>query len=80
MLRIDGEPRRLTRAEALDHFLFAKAARGDVQAIQLLQVRWQARRQSVAAPEESELAPDQQAAFDRFLRRAAAKLTDERQP
>ena len=80
VLRIDGEPRTLTRAEALDHFLFAKAARGDVRAIQLLQVRSQARRQSAAVPGDTDLSPEQQASFDRFLRRAAAKLTEDGQP
>ncbi len=77
VLRIDGEPRRLTRAEALDHFLFVKAAKGDVRAIQLLQVRSQARRQSAALPGDSVLSPDEEAAFDRFLRRAAARLAGE---
>jgi hypothetical protein len=80
VLRIDGEPRTLTRAEALDHFLFAKAARGDVRAIQLLQARSQARRQSAAAPGDTDLSPEQQASFDRFLRRAVAKLTEDGQP
>ena len=76
-LRIDGEPRTLTRAEALDHFLFAKAAKGDVRAVQLLQARSHARRQSAATPGDTELSADEQAAFDRFLRRAAARLAGE---
>jgi len=77
VVRIDGDPRTLTRAEALDHFLFAKAAKGDVRAIQLLQSRSHARRQSAATPEDTELSADEQAAFDRFLRRSAARLTEE---
>ncbi len=80
VVRIDGVPRTLTRAEALDHFLFAKAAKGDVRAIQLLEARSQTRRQSAAVPEDTELSPDEQAAFDRYLRRAAAKLPKEGQP
>jgi len=77
VVRIDGDPRTLTRAEALDHFLFAKAAKGDVRANQLLQARGQARRQSTAVPEDAELSAEEAAAFERFLHRAAAKLTKE---
>lgn len=77
VLRIDGVPQKLTRAEALDHFLFAKAAKGDVRAIQLLEVRSHARRQSAALPGDTVLSPDEQAAFDRFLRRAAARMAEE---
>ena len=80
VLRIDGEPRTVTRAEALDHFLFAKAAKGDVRATQRLEARAQARRQSAAVPEDAELTTDEQAAFERYLRRAAAKLAKEGEP
>lgn len=74
VLRIDGEPRTLTRADALDHFLFAKAAKGDVRAIHLLQVRARDRRQGASSPTDGELSSEEQAAFDRFLLRAASRL------
>jgi len=77
VLRIDGAPRTLTRAAALDHFLFARAAKGDVRAVRLLQARSQARRQSAAVWDDAELSAEEAAAFERFLHRAAAKLTKE---
>lgn len=74
-LTVSGRQRQLTRREAIDHFLFNKAARGDVRAIAMLETRESQRRHK--HPQAIELPPEEQAAFDRYVRRHARKLPPE---
>lgn len=80
-IRVDGQPRRISRAEALDHFLFAKASKGDVRAIRLLEERARLRNQGASgSPADGELTSQEHAAFERFVRREARRLASEEEP
>lgn len=68
----------MTRQQALEHFLFARASRGDVRAIAMLENRAEQRKKGLL--EESGLSGDDKTAFDRFVRRYAKRLRDEGQP
>ena len=74
-LRVDGEPRAMTRDQALDHILFVMAAKdSSVQAVRLLQERGRQRRLDPSNTAQIELSDEERAAFDRFIRRAAERL------
>ena len=76
-IRVDGEPRRMTRGEALDFFLFAKATKGDVRAIRHLEDRSRQRQLSQSQTPTTELSPEEQEAFDRYVRRASERLGED---
>lgn len=79
-LRIDGKPQRVKRRDALDHFLFGKAAKGDVRAIRLIEERARQRQTDPSDPVSTELSREEQTAFDRFIRRASQRLDEDEQP
>ena len=74
---VDGEPRQLTRGEALDYFLFAKAAKGDVRAMRLLEDRKRQRQGQIVDEESTALSPEDQASFDRFVERRVGRRNSE---
>ena len=76
-IRVDGEPNRVTRGEALDFFLFGKAAKGDVRAIRHLEDRARQRQLSQSQTPTIELSPEEQEAFDRYVRRASERLRED---
>ncbi len=71
VITIDGKPRQITRQQALDYFLFAKAAKGHVPAIRQIEDRARQRRAGLPDSVSTELTPD----LDRFVRRSAERLT-----
>ena len=75
-VKVDGKPRQISRREALEHFLFQKAAKGDLRAIQLLEAR---ARQRQSGEAETELPADDKAAFDALRRQEADRLKNEGQ-
>lgn len=70
-VQVNGKARQVPRREALDYFLFSKASKGDVRAIQLLETR---ARQRQSSETEAELPAEDQPGFEAFLRRAASRL------
>lgn len=76
-IQVNGVASRVTRNEALDHFLFARASKkGDPQAIRRLEERQSRRLRDATAGQGDELGPDEQALLESYLRREARKLRD----
>ena len=71
-LRVEGKPTRLTRDEALDHFLFMNAAKGKVAAIKELEARRLRRAAAAQAGVKQTLTPEDEASLRRYLQRQAA--------
>ena len=77
-MQVNGVAVRVTRTEALDHFLFARASKkGDPQAIRRLEERQSRRRQEATDGDADELGPDDQALLESYLRREAKKLSED---
>jgi hypothetical protein len=77
-IRVDGQPCKITRSEALDHFLFGRASKGDVRAIRLLEERARLRRQGASGSSgDDALSSEDLAAFERYVRREAGRIDRE---
>lgn len=74
-IRIEGRPQRVTRETALNHFMFMEASKGTVSAALFLSRSAARRRAEAAASPEAELSPEEQEAFERFIRRQAARIS-----
>lgn len=68
-LRIEGKLTKVTRDQALDHFLFMQAAQGKVAAIRQLEARRLQRLAAAQAGVEQTLTADDEAALQRYLKR-----------
>ena len=76
-IKVKNKDCQISRREALEHFLFNKAFKGDLRAIQLLEAR---ARQRQSGEAEAELPADDKAAFEAFVRREADRLKGKDQP
>ncbi|WP_456685540.1 hypothetical protein [Bradyrhizobium sp. P5_C11_2] len=74
-IRIDGKPVRVTRDEAIDHFLFEAASRRNVSAAKLLDRRRQDRlARTAGTSDDDDLSPEEEAALLRAAERRLRRL------
>ena len=78
-IRIDGKVVKVTRYEAIDHFLFEAASKRNVSAAKLLEQRRQGRfAQSSQATDADTVSPEEELALLRAVERRLRKLDPER--
>lgn len=74
-IRNNGKPEKVSRDQALDHFLFMEASRGNVSAVKLLDQRRQNRNaKSSDAADTDTLSPEDELALLRAAGRRLRKL------
>lgn len=72
-LQVSGQDQTMSRREALDHFQFAKASKGDAQATKMLLERSRLRQESGGKDDQAALSDDEQRVFDDYIRRHAKR-------